>query len=423
MKTIFSLFLLLCSLAFAQAQKLSKFAEVDFNHSVRIKGAFSPKYGGCLAIGNFQSLMVPPVNGQTISYGNIAIAKPDGSLIRLDNGLPEETTAGCIIGEEIYAGTISGAVYKYTPTTGWNLLFSANAQLYNIVDMGFPNMLFVGEFTSINGSSYQYIARYNAQNETLDSVNGYLPSPLDESQIVTTSTTAYITWMNTNGTGSGLYALDKQTFTLTAILNPATNKGQALIANGNDVYFAGIDVNNNERRVWKIEPSGTTTELFTLLGGGPAISGLSVHNGNLYFVGYFSGTSTSQNVQNTGVHNLTTGVTSFWQATNDNIPLIDLIATADGNLLASTGYALYSTAQITTSIADPAATTTLIFPNPVSTLLHVTTDAWTPLVITNMNGQKLFESGKTNNHTTIIDVSNYPSGIYILNGKRFLIQH
>lgn len=420
MKLIFSLVVLFCTFANAQAQKMGKIAEVDFNHSVRFTGTYSPYYGGCLVIGNFQSLTVPPVNGQTISYGNVAIAKPNGILVRLDNGLPEQTTTGCIIGEEIYVGTISGTVYKYTPNTGWNLLFSANAKLYNIVAIDSSNLLFVGEFTSINGSSYQYIANYNTQSEMLDSINGHLPFPLNESQVAATSTTVYITWMNTTGMGSGLYALNKGTLCLTAVSNPATNMGNALTVNGDHVYFSGIDVNNNERRVWKIESNNTVTELFTLLGGAPAISGMTVYNGNLYFTGYFTGTSISQTVKDAGIYSLTTGTITDWYTTDDNVPLVDIV-TADGNLLASTGYALYSSAQLNTGIPEPS-TTTAIFPNPVSTLLHVTTDERTPLVITSLNGQKLFE-GKAQQTTTIIDISNFPNGVYSLNGKQFLIQH
>lgn len=401
---------------------MSKFAEVDFNHSVRFTGTYSPYYGGCLVVGNFQSLTVPPVNGQTISYGNVAIAKPNGILVRLDNGLPEQTTTGYIVGEEIYVGTISGNVYKYTPNTGWNLLFSANAKLYNIVAIDSSNLLFVGEFTSINGSSYQYIANYNTQSEMLDSINGHLPFPLSESQVVTTSTTAYITWMNTTGMGSGLYALNKGTLCLTAVSNPATNMGNALTVNEDNVYFSGIDVNNNERRVWKIESNNTVTELFTLLGGGPAISGMTVYNGNLYFTGYFTGTSISQTVNDAGIYSLTAGTVTDWYTMDDNVPLLD-ITTANGNLLASAGWALYTSAQLTTGIPESSTTTALkIYPNPASAFITVTTSERTPLVFTNSIGQKLFET-TAEKGTHYIDVTNFQNGTCFLNGKPFLVRH
>jgi hypothetical protein len=267
----------------------------------------------------------------------------------------------------------------------------------------------------------QHITEYNIVTENADSV-GALPSinsPLDinleDMRMISSDDHIYFSWLNSMGMDNAWLVFDKTTGCL---ITPATPLPKlydcgAITTDNNNLYLSGTDATDNQKKIWKI--TGTVATPLCILNGG--VTAMTVKEQALYFTGTFEYvTPTGGTLQNLGKDIKFDGINfSAWSKAPENIDFMDLIATPDNEMVASTNWALYSTKASMTGIPEPI-TAPVIYPNPATNFIHVT--GRTPVTITNLIGEKLYESDAAG----IIDVSNFPNGVYSLNGKQFLIQ-
>lgn len=402
-------------------------AEAQFSNAYKAGGSNTPaikeiRYSTTLqkvtVAGDFNSLTTSPPNGQTQALNNFATVDDKGGVSTINYTFPEMTVSTCDYDGALWIATTHN-LYKYASTTGIEQQsFSVtNGKLLKIAVSG-NTLLAIGTFTDVSGVACNGAVNFHPENGLIDTIGlgeglPSFPQNLDwKVNTATIGSTVYFNWLDGQLMGRGVWQYEN------GVLSPVPGApnlsyATAITTMGSTLYLEGEDASVNHRVftmtncVWDANP------LLTLNGG---TASMAMYSNKLYISGSFSQINFNPTSNNIIWDN--GSYTSF--SVENGSSIADMVFFPNGIGFGYMGINIFTTLAQPTSISDPTITAPIIiYPNPATNFIRVA--GRTPVTITNLVGEKVYEGESEGG---IIDVSNYPAGMYIANGTtKFLIQH